>query len=117
MTTGEETPITHQKVTLLQDGLMPVSVSADGRHLLANFVGEDTENAVTVDLVTHKTHNLKIKGVPPVGFAISQDGKRVLIDIGGFQAPAQQGTVEWVPFGGGKPTVLHAHGDDPSWNQ
>jgi Tol biopolymer transport system component len=114
---GHKTQITHQKVTLLQDGLMPISISADGRHLLANFVGEDTENAVTVDLVTHRTHTLKVSAVPPVGFAISKDGKRVLIDFGGFQGPAQHGTVEWVPFAGGKPTVLHKHGDEPSWNQ
>jgi hypothetical protein len=114
---GHTTAITHQKVTLLQDGLEPMSVSADGTHLLANFVGEDTEDAVTVDLVTHKTHNLKVKGVPPVGWAISNDGERVLIDVGGFENPPQFGTVEWVPFAGGKPTVLHKHGDAPSWNQ
>jgi hypothetical protein len=114
---GHKTQITHQKVTLLQDGLMPISVSADGRHLLANFVGEDTTNAVTVDLVTRKTHNLKVKGVPPVGFAISRDGKRVLIDVGGFESPSRFGTVEWIPFAGGPPRVLHKHADDPSWNQ
>lgn len=111
---GHKTQITHQKVTLLQDGLMPVAVS--GRHLLANFVGEDTENAVTVDLVTHKQHNLKIGKFPPVGYGISTDGKRVLVDTG-FESPPQQGTVESMPFGGGKPTVLHTHGDEPSWNQ
>jgi hypothetical protein len=114
---GHKTQITHQKVTLLQDGLMPISVSANGRHLLANFVGEDTEDAVTVDLRTHKTQKLKVNGIPPVGYAISQDGNRVLIDVGGFQSPPQNGTVEWVPFAGGKPTVLHKHGDEPSWNQ
>jgi hypothetical protein len=111
---GHKTQITHQKVTLLQDGLMPVAVS--GRHLLANFVGEDTENAVTVDLVTHKQHNLKIGKFPPVGYGISKDGKRVLVDTG-FQSPPQQGTVESMPFAGGKPTVIHTHGDQPSWNK
>jgi hypothetical protein len=113
---GHKTQITHQKVTLLQDGLMPISVSADGRHLLANFVGEDTTNAVTVDLVTHKQHDLKVGKFPPVGYAISQDGTRVLVDSD-LQSPPQQGTVEWVPFAGGKPTVLHTHAGEPSWNQ
>jgi hypothetical protein len=114
---GRLTQITHQKVTLLQDGLMPTAVSADGRHLLASFVGEDTDNAVTVDLVSRKQYDLKVKGIPPVGYAISQDGKRVLIDVGGFQNPPIDGTVESMPFTGGKPTVLRTHADEPSWNQ
>jgi hypothetical protein len=114
---GHKTQITHMKVNQLQDGLMPIAVSADGRHLLASFVGEDTDNAVTVDLVTHKQYDLNVKGVPPVGYAISRDGKRVLISVGGFQNPPVDGTVEWIPFAGGKPTVLQKHADQPSWNQ
>jgi hypothetical protein len=114
---GRLTQITQQKATLLQDGLMPTAVSADGRHLLASFVGEDTDSAVTIDLITHKQHNLKVKGIPPVGYGISKDGKRVLISIGGFQSPPINGTVESIPFAGGNPTVLHKHGDQPSWNQ
>lgn len=113
---GHRTQITHQKVTLLQDGLTPVAVSANGRYLVANFVGEDTENAVTVDLVTHKQHELKVGKFPPVGYGISKDGKRVLVDTG-FEAPPQQGTVDSVPFAGGPATVLHTHGGEPSWNQ
>jgi hypothetical protein len=117
LTNGHRTQITHQKVTLLQDGLMPIAVSADGRHLVANFIGEDTQDAVTVDLVTHKQYKLEVKGIPPVGYGISADGKRVLIDIGGFENPPIDGTVESMPFTGGKPTALHTHADQPSWNQ
>jgi hypothetical protein len=114
---GRVTSITQMKVNLLQDGPQPVAVSANGRYLVANFLGEDTMNAVTVDLVTHKTHMLLVKGVPPTGWGISGDGRRVLIDVGGFENPPQDGTVESIPFAGGKATVLHKHGDEPNWAQ
>jgi hypothetical protein len=117
LSNGRVTSITHMKVNLLQDGLLPVAVSANGRYLVANFVGEDTTNAVTVDLVTHKTHMLLVKGVPPTGWGISSNGKNVLIDVGGFENPPQDGTVESIPFAGGKTTVLHKHGDEPNWAQ
>jgi hypothetical protein len=114
---GHVTSITHTKVTLLQDGPQPLAVSANGRYLVANFLGEDTMSAETVDLVTHKTHMLLVKRVPPTAWGISKDGKRVLIDVGGFENPPQDGTVESIPFAGGKPTVLRKHADEPSWNQ
>jgi hypothetical protein len=114
---GRVTSITHMKVNMLQDGPQPVAVSANGRYLVANFLGEDTMNAVTVDLATHKTHMLLVNGAPPTGWGISSDGKSVLIDVGGFENPPQDGTVESIPFAGGKATVLHKHGDEPNWAQ
>jgi hypothetical protein len=60
---------------------------------------------------------LLVKGVPPTGWGISSNGKNVLIDVGGFENPPQDGTVESIPFAGGKPTVLHKHGDEPNWAQ
>jgi len=117
LSNGHVSSITHTNVTLLQDGPQPVAVSANGRYLVANFLGEDTMDAETVDLVTHKTHMLLVKGVPPTGWGISSNGKSVLIDVGGFENPPQDGTVESIPFAGGKATVLHTHGDQPNWAQ
>jgi hypothetical protein len=114
---GHTTAITHQQPTLLQDGLQPMSVSADGTRLLASFVGEDTDFAWTVDLVTHRTHRLMVSGGPPTGWGISRDGISVLVDVGGFENPASDGTVESLPFAGGAPTVLVKHADEPSWNR
>jgi Tol biopolymer transport system component len=114
---GHKTQITHMKISLLQDGLEPIAVSGDGRHLLAEFIGEDTSEAFAVDLVTHKKRELKVAGQPVPGWGISRDGTRVLVDIGGFENPASDGTVETVPFSGGNPTVLVRHAGNPSWNQ
>jgi hypothetical protein len=114
---GHETSITHMGVARFQDGLQPIAVSADGRHLLAEFVGEDTDEAFAVDVVTHKKRELTVAGSPVPGWGISRDGNRVLVDAGGFENPPSAGTVETVPFSGGKPTVLVRHAGDPSWNQ
>jgi WD40 repeat protein len=111
------TQITHLKLTFLQDGLVPVAVSANGADMIADFVGEDTSIAYTVNLKTHAVAQVKVghQSVTPGG--ISQNGKRVLVVVGGFEQPASAGKVETVPFGGGKATVIVAHGDFPSWNQ
>jgi WD40 repeat protein len=114
---GHTTSITHQKVTLLQDGLQPMAVSSDGRTLLASFVGEDTDSGYVVDLKTHKTKELIIKHQPVTAYGISQDGTRALVDFGGFEAPPSQGTVESLPLAGGAPKVLVKHASEASWNQ
>jgi WD40 repeat protein len=114
---GHTTSITHQKVTLLQDGLQPMAVSSDGRTLLASFVGEDTDSGYVVDLTTHKTKALIIKHQPVTAYGISQDGTRALVDFGGFEAPPSQGTVESLPLAGGAPKVLVRHAAEASWNQ
>jgi hypothetical protein len=50
-------------------------------------------------------------------WGISRDGKRVLVDVGGFEGPANAGKVESLSFAGGSPTILAQHGNVPSWDQ
>ena len=47
---------------------------------------------------------------------ISSDGKTLLIDQGAFEAPANNGWIESVPFGGG-PVKKLVRGAFPSWNE
>jgi hypothetical protein len=39
----------------------------------------------------------------------------VLVDVGGFEQSPSHGTVETLPFAGGRPTVLVKHAGDPVW--
>ncbi len=109
------TQITHTKPSPLQSGLVPFALSADGRHLLASFTGEDTDFAETVDVVTHATYQLKIGEKYLTAGGISSDGRRVLVDAGGFENTPSHGTVESLPFTGGKATVLVRHAGSPTW--
>jgi Tol biopolymer transport system component len=114
---GHLTQITHMKIGSLVDGLVPVAVSADGTYLAAEFVGTDTAAGYSVNLATHVVKRLVVKGQEVSAWGISRDGKRILVDFGGFENPPQDGTLETVPFSGGSPTVLVTHGDLGSWNQ
>jgi hypothetical protein len=114
---GRLTQITHTKPGPLTSGLVPLAVSADGRDLIASFTGEDTYYAETVNLATHATHELKIGQLYITAGGISRNGRRVLVDAGGFEQSPSHGTVETLPFAGGRPTVLVKHAGDPVWNQ
>jgi Tol biopolymer transport system component len=114
---GHSTQITHMRIGSLVDGLVPVAVSADGTHLAAEFVGTDTSAGYSVNLATHTVKQLIVKGQEVSAWGISRDGKRILVDFGGFENPPQDGTLETVPFSGGSPTVLEAHADFGSWDQ
>jgi dipeptidyl aminopeptidase/acylaminoacyl peptidase len=114
---GHSTQITHVAVGPLVTGLTPLAVSANGRRLLAEYEGTDTSNAYTVDLGTHATHEVMVAGKTVTGWGISRDGNRLLIVLGGFLQSANHGKIESLPWGGGTPTVLEQHGNEPSWNQ
>jgi Tol biopolymer transport system component len=114
---GHLTQITHMKIGSLVNGLVPVAVSADGTHLAAEFVGTDTSSGYSVNLVTHAVKRLQVNGQEVSAWGISRDGKRILIDFGGFENPPQDGTLETVPFSGGSATVVVKHADFGSWNQ
>jgi Tol biopolymer transport system component len=114
---SRQVQITHTKPPPLQSGLVPMAVSADGTKLQAEFEGEDTSEAWTVDLSTKRAIQIKVGRQSVEGWGISRDGKRVLVSIGGFEAPPRAGMVATVPFGGGRPTVLVKHANNPSWNQ
>lgn len=108
--------ITHIHVGLLADGLVPLAFSADGTRLAAEYDGEDTSIGYSVSILTGHATELTVSGKPVSDWGISRDGRSVLITVGGFEAPASQGKVETIPFSGGHPTLLIAHGNFPSWN-
>jgi hypothetical protein len=117
---GRVTQLTHLKVPALLDGLSPLSASADGNRLIAEYGGEDTSYAWTVQLSPLQIKPLRVAGQSPdaeqvQGEQISSDGRHLLIDVGGFEQPPNHGEVESVGFAGGTATKL-ARGTQPSWS-
>jgi hypothetical protein len=107
--------LTHMSVGPLVAGLVPVAMSANGEHVLADFGGTDTSAAWTVTLSGATTVARALNGVADGDSpdALSRDGATVLITNGFEGAPT---SVESIPWAGGKPTVLSAHGANASWN-
>jgi hypothetical protein len=110
---GTATQLTHMNVGPLAEGLLPLALSANGKHLLAGFTGTDQSGTWAVDLssTTVVPRQLSAQTVPD---AISRNGQTVLFTKGFEGAPT---SVESVPWGGGKPTVLAAHAANASWNE
>jgi Tol biopolymer transport system component len=109
--------LTHTKVEPLLFGLSPTGWSASGRHLLAEFGGQDTTYAVTVNPKTGAERTLtKEREVGFVGTAISKDGKLVLGSIGGFE-PGPGHEVVSIPYAGGTPKLLANNASEPDWSR
>jgi hypothetical protein len=109
------TQLTHLRIGPLVDGLAPVQFSADGNRLLCEYLGQDTDNAWTIQLSPLKVSQVKVPGQNVTGGAISRDGNSLLITIGAFMDPPSTGTVETIPFGGGAATPL-VRGASASWD-
>jgi hypothetical protein len=77
--------LTDLRVPALLDGLEAVGFSTDGERLLAEFVGEDTSYAWTLSLRGDRLRALRVGGQRVQGFAISADGRRVLVVAGDFE--------------------------------
>jgi hypothetical protein len=114
---GHSTQITHTKPGPLVQGIVPLAVSANGQRMIAGYEGEDTDLAYTVDLKSHAVHELKVGNQSVTPWGVSRDGKRLLVDVGGFEGAPSAGKVESLTFAGGSPTVLAQHGNFPSWDQ
>jgi Tol biopolymer transport system component len=109
--------LTHTKVEPLLSGLSPIEWSANGNRLLAEFGGQDTSYAVTVNPRTGAERTLTSeREVGFVGTALSTDGKFVLGSIGGFE-PGPGHRVVSVPYAGGKPKVLANNASEPDWSR
>jgi Tol biopolymer transport system component len=109
--------LTHTKVDPLLEGLVPTAWSADGTHLLAEFGGQDTSYAVTVNPKTGAQRPLlKAEEAGFVGTGLSQEGSTVLGYVGGFE-PGPKHDVVTAPYSGGKPTVLVRNAYEPSWSR
>jgi dipeptidyl aminopeptidase/acylaminoacyl peptidase len=111
--------LTHTKVDPLLLGLAPTEWSADGNRLLAEFQGQDTSYAVTVDPRTGAQRPLDKMGDGEQGFvgtALSGDGTMVLGFTGGFE-PGPDHRVATIPYGGGKVKTLVKNGFEPDWSR
>jgi Tol biopolymer transport system component len=112
--------LTDTRVDPLLLGLVPTEWSADGRKLLAEFVGQDTSYAVTVNPQTGAQRPLDKMGDGEQGFvgtALSADGTTVLGFSGGFEpGPDHKDKVATIPYGGGKVKTLVKNAFEPDWS-
>jgi Tol biopolymer transport system component len=113
--------LTHVPVGPQLEGLTPIAFSANGKHLLANFVGQDPQDhteAYTVDLTGSKPlwRDLTGENNGNIGNAISTDGKTILVTKG-MTANVAPLSIETIPWSGGKPTTIVAAGAYASWNR
>jgi Tol biopolymer transport system component len=109
--------LTRVRVPTLLSGLQPVQWSASGAELLAEFSGQDTDQAYAVDPITGAARDLGAKrfdGTSPA--ALSHDGSTVLAQTGGLEGPSPNQAVVTIPFTGGAATVLVRRGITPEWN-
>lgn len=110
--------LTHTNVGPLLSGLTPTEWSANGRRLLAEFGGQDTSYAVTVNPRTGAQKPLDKMGDGEQGFvgtALSSDGTTVLGFSGGFE-PGPDHKVATLPYGGGKAKTLVKNAFEPDWS-
>jgi Tol biopolymer transport system component len=108
--------LTHTKVDPLLVGLYPTQWSTNGRRLLAEFEGQDTSYAVTVNPRSGAQHALtKEREQGFVGAALSADGSMVLGWLGGFE-PGPGHRVVTIPYAGGKPKLLAKNAFEPDWS-
>jgi hypothetical protein len=109
--------LTRTEVNPLQIGLVPTEWSADGTRLLAEFTGQDTAYAVTVDPRTGAQRALSANTeVGFIGTALASGGGRVLGWRGGFE-PGPGHDVVWVPYDGGRARVLVRNAFEPDWSR
>jgi hypothetical protein len=114
---GRVRRLTSTKVGPLLSGLSPTAWSANGKNLLAEFGGQDTSYAVTVNPRTGAERALTpAREVGFVGTALSSDGKLVLGSLGGFE-PGPGHKVVSIPYKGGKPKVLAKNASEPDWSR
>src|SRR4051794_21648603 len=109
--------LTRTKVGQLLQGLAPTAWSADGRRLLAEFNGQDTTYAETVDPLTG-AHRPVVRAEESgfIGTDLTADGTTILGATGGFD-PGSKHDVVTIPYRGGAPTVLVRGALDPDWNR
>src|SRR5215213_1474287 len=106
--------LTHLRIPRLLSGLTATAWSADGSRLLAEYGGQDTSEAWTVDVASGRARDLTGRFDGVIGANLSADGSTVLVQRGYFDDPRHQ-SVATIPFNGGRATVLVRHGSEPSW--
>lgn len=109
--------LTHTKVGALLFGLTPLAWSESGTRLLAEFGGQDTSYAVTVNPQTGAQRRIGPSGEQGfIATALSKDGSTVLGFTGGFE-PGPNHATATVPYSGGKAKTLVKGGYEPDWSR
>jgi hypothetical protein len=110
------TRLTRTKIGFLLTGLQPTWWSDDGTRLLAEFGGQDTSYAKTVDPVTGRERLVGKIEQSIIGSRLSRDGSTILGWTGSFEPSAHHDVVT-IPYSGGKPHVLARNAFNPDWNR
>jgi Tol biopolymer transport system component len=109
--------LTRTKVDPLTVGLTPTDWSASGNQLLAEYGGQDTSYAVTVNPKSGTEKALTTeREVGFIGTAVSSDGTAALGWLGGFE-PGPNKKVVSIPYKGGQPKVLVSNAAEPDWSR
>jgi WD40 repeat protein len=106
--------LTHTNPPFLLSGLSATEWSADGGRLLAEFGGQDTSYAETVDPVTGRVKRVGTFRQGLIGWGLSRDGRTILATTGG--PDPGDADVVGVPYAGGTLRVLARHAQFPDWN-
>jgi hypothetical protein len=105
--------LTHVRARTLVSGLVPLEFFEG--NLLAQFEGQDTSEAWAVRISNGRARRLTVHGRSVQAAGLSRDGRTVLVDDGGFQGPASEGSVKTLPFAGGPAKLIVAHRSQASW--
>jgi len=116
--------VTHLDPEPLVAGLVPVAVSADGSHLLANYYEERFGSvrafpwAVDVPAGTAQPLTPLESGHVAEGRGISRDGSQVLVEDepAGLSRRLSYSSVSSIPFSGGPERELAHAAGGPSWS-
>jgi hypothetical protein len=112
---SESTELTSLKIGPLVDGLVPLAMSADGNRIVAEYVGEDTDEAWAVQIAPRSVKQVKVGKQYVQAAGISTDGTRLLVDVGDFEQSSSRGAVDTLAFTGDH-VVKVTQGADSSWN-
>jgi hypothetical protein len=121
---GGSIQVTHLEPEPLVGGLVPVAVSADGSHLLANYYEERFGSvrgfpwAVDVPTGTAQPLTPLESGYVAEGRGISRDGSRVLVEDepAGLDRRLAYSSIATIPFAGGPEQSLVRAAGAPSWS-
>jgi Tol biopolymer transport system component len=109
--------LTRGPIPFLLTGPVPTAWSADGSRLLAEYSGQDTSYAVTVNPVSGRMRALtRNHETGFAGTALSRDGSTVLGFTGGFE-PTRRSAVVAMPYRGGRARVLARRAYMPDWSR
>jgi Tol biopolymer transport system component len=108
----QERRITVTKVPSGVSGLLPIEWSADGRRLIAQYVGANVRVGFTINPNSGGTRSLRRK----VAFDLASDGSAVLMQSGGID-PAARHNVYAAPYAGGESELLVRNASFPDWSR